>query len=824
MATPTLKVNIPVPAPGGSASFVQALKVCIAAAAYGVPVQYSKAAGQTSVSVESPKDNKVLIEVNAIVRYFSAIGSSPWPKSGEEALKDYALIEFEESRQQLNLDVAESIISSAKFGQDVTAAPSPAEIILFSTLYDLVATATLAKDSVLSAWFVKVIGSSWAKAGIELAAANTADKPMTISKGAPGMEEKAERVFVKLIKEGVQMKVPNTGEDILPVPGQRNVLITSALPYVNNVPHLGNIIGSVLSADVFSRYAKARNYNTLYICGTDEYGTATETKALEEGCTPRELCDKYNALHADIYKWFDIGFDYFGRTTTNSQTEIAQEIFMDLHKSGFLVEESMTQLFCEKHQGFLADRFVEGICPKCGYEDARGDQCDTCGQLLDPFELIKPRCKLDGTSPIPRDSTHIFIDLEKLQPEIEAWSKKAAEEGQWSKNGRIITESWLKQGLTKRCITRDLKWGTPVPLPGFEDKVMYVWFDACIGYVSITAEYTKEWKRWWKDADNVKLYQFMGKDNVPFHTVVFPGSQLGTKNGDWTMLHHISTTEYLQYEGGKFSKSRGVGVFGNNAQDTGVPPSVWRYYLLSSRPETGDTQFVWKDFATKNNSELLANLGNFVNRLIKFVNAKYAGVVPDYTKGINDPAFDQYKESVNALLKGYIEDLEGVHLRAGLEKAMAISGEGNRFLQDNKLDNSLFANFPEKAAAVVGFGLNLIYLLSAVIYPYMPATTLSIIDQLNAPLRAIPDTWEARDLLPSHVIGKAAYLFSRIEEKQEEAWKSRYGGKQEKLADADAKKEKKKGKKAAKQHEQKKKEEGKSTTVEVRDTPNPTAA
>ncbi|KAI5852510.1 tRNA synthetases class I (M)-domain-containing protein [Morchella snyderi] len=827
MATPTLKVNIPVPAPEGSASFVQALKVCIAAAAYGVPVQYSKAAGQTSVSVESPKDNKVLIEANAIVRYFSVIGSNPWLKSGEEALKDYALIEFEESRQQLKLDVAENIISSANFSQDVTTAPSPAEIILFSTLYDLVATATAtaAKDSVLSAWFVKVIGSSWAKAGIELAAANTADKPVTISKGAPGIEEKAERVFVKLIKEGVQMKVPSPGEAILPVPGQRNVLITSALPYVNNVPHLGNIIGSVLSADVFSRYAKARNYNTLYVCGTDEYGTATETKALEEGCTPRELCDKYNALHAEIYKWFDIGFDYFGRTTTNSQTEIAQEIFMDLHKSGFLVEESMTQLFCEKHQGFLADRFVEGICPKCGYEDARGDQCDTCGQLLDPFELIKPRCKLDGTSPIPRDSTHIFIDLEKLQPEIEAWSKKAAEEGQWSKNGRIITESWLKQGLTKRCITRDLKWGTPVPLPGFEDKVMYVWFDACIGYVSITAEYTKEWKRWWKDADNVKLYQFMGKDNVPFHTVVFPGSQLGTKNDDWTMLHHISTTEYLQYEGGKFSKSRGVGVFGNNAQDTGVPPSVWRYYLLSSRPETGDTQFVWKDFATKNNSELLANLGNFVNRLIKFVNAKYSGVIPDYTKGINDPAFDQYKESVNALLKGYIEDLESVHLRAGLERAMAISGEGNRFLQDNKLDNSLFANFPEKAAAVVGFGLNLIYLLSAVIYPYMPATTLSIIDQLNAPLRTIPDTWEVGDLLPGHVIGKAAYLFSRIEEKQEEAWKSRYGGKQEKLADADAKKEKKMGKKAAKQHEQKKKgEEGKSTTVEVRDTPNPTAA
>lgn len=328
-------------------------------------------------------------------------------------------------------------------------------------------------------------------------------------------------------------------------------------------------------AHVKYRYAKARNYNTLYVCGTDEYGTATETKALEEGCTPRELCDKYNKLHADVYKWFDIGFDYFGRTTTDNQTKIAQDIFTDLHNNSFLVEETVTQLFCEKHQGFLADRFVEGICPKCGYEDARGDQCDTCGQLLDPLELINPRCKLDNTSPIPRNSKHIFLELDKLQPEIENWSKKSSEDGQWSKNGRIITESWLKQGLTKRCITRDLRWGTPVPLPGYEKKVMYVWFDACIGYVSITANYTKEWKQWWKNEDNVKLYQFMGKDNVPFHTVVFPGTQLGTRNGNWTMLHHVSTTEYLQYEGGKFSKSRGVGVFGNNAQDTGVPPSVW---------------------------------------------------------------------------------------------------------------------------------------------------------------------------------------------------------------------------------------------------------
>ncbi|PWW77535.1 methionyl-tRNA synthetase [Tuber magnatum] len=835
----SFKVNIPIPAPSGSSAFTQTLKVCLAVPAYGVPAQFVKVSGQTNISLEVPKENKILIEANAIVRYFAAVGSKPWSKSGEEVLRDSALIEFEESGQGIKAaGVAESVISKANFPivGDPTLPPSPAEIILFSNLWDLASTSASDNGSALSSWLAKIIGTEWAKTGIEQAIIHTADN--LVARGGAGKGtvkstsipvDDRPRVMIQRIKEGTSMKIRDPNEPILPAPGERNVLITSALPYVNNVPHLGNIIGSVLSADAFSRqekcnllYAKARNYNTLYICGTDEYGTATETKALEEGVTPRALCDKYNVLHAEIYKWFDIGFDYFGRTTTDAQTEIAQDIFLNLQKNNFLVEESMTQLFCEKHQGFLADRFVEGTCPKCGHEDARGDQCDTCGLLLDPFELINPRCKLDGTGPIKRDSKHIFIQLDKLQPEIEEWVNKTSEEGQWSKNGRIITESWLKTGLKPRCITRDLTWGTPVPVPGYENKVMYVWFDACIGYVSITANYTKEWEKWWKNKDEVKLYQFMGKDNVPFHTVVFPGTKIGTREGNWTMLHHISTTEYLQYEGGKFSKSRGVGVFGNNAQDTGIPPSVWRYYLLSSRPETGDTQFVWQDFATKNNSELLANLGNFVNRLIKFVNAKYAGVVPDYITSTNNLSFGQYKESVNALLKSYIEELENVHIRAGLEKAMAISAEGNRFLQDNKLDNALFTNSPEKAAAVVGYGLNLIYLLSALIYPYMPATSESILKQLNAPPRSIPDVWDADGMLPGHVIGRAEYLFSRIEEKQVQEWKSRYGGKQE-VAAPDAKKEKKKGKSAAKQQNAKQEEAASpssastpTTNVEIR--------
>ncbi|KAF3911941.1 hypothetical protein AA313_de0200225 [Arthrobotrys entomopaga] len=608
------------------------------------------------------------------------------------------------------------------------------------------------------------------------------------------------------LSEGIAMKIYAPDEKILPEPGKRNILITSALPYVNNVPHLGNIIGSVLSADVYSRYCKARNYNSLYVCGTDEYGTATETKALEEKVTPQELCNKYNALHRQVYEWFNIGFDHFGRTTTPEQTEIAQDIFMKLFQNGYLTEDSITQLYCEKHEGFLADRYVEGTCPKCQYDDARGDQCDKCGSLLDPMELINPRCKLDSQTPVVRPTKHVYIKLDELQPQEEAWFNKSVTEGAWSRNGKIITESWLKEGLQKRAITRDLSWGTPVPAaayPGYEKKVLYVWFDACIGYVSITATYTKEWEKWWKNPENVKLYQFMGKDNVPFHSVIFPSSQLGTKD-PWTMVNHISTTEYLQYQGGKFSKSRNVGVFGNNAQDTGIPPDVWRFYLLASRPETGDSQFNWRDFILKNNSELLARLGNFVNRLVKFAIAKYEGLVPDYTEAAQDPAFDSFKADINKLLKEYVEELEAVHIRNGTDLLMHVAQRGNQFLQDNKLDNATFAAEPAKTAAVVGLGLNLIYLLSALCYPYMPATAESIARQLNAPLRRIPDTWEM-DLKPSHRIGKAEYLFSMIDLKKEDEWRSKYGGdksveealkEEEKKKKADKKKQKKEAMKA----------------------------
>ncbi|KAL8993549.1 MAG: hypothetical protein Q9188_007301 [Gyalolechia gomerana] len=615
---------------------------------------------------------------------------------------------------------------------------------------------------------------------------------------------------------------------ILPKPGARNVLITSALPYVNNVPHLGNIVGSVLSADVFSRYCKARGHPTLYVCGTDEYGTATETKALEEGMTPQELCDKYAKVHADIYEWFEIGFDIFGRTSTPQQKDIVQHIFRKLYENDYLVEKASRQPYCEKHKSFLADRFIEGTCPKCGYDDARGDQCDSCGSVdYEPLDLIKPRCKVDPeVTPVARHTRHIHLRLDKLQAEIEKWSQKASAEGNWSKNGKIITESWLKLGLKDRGISRDLKWGVPIPLDVFseekdkeiyKDKVFYVWFDACIGYVSITANYTEDWERWWRNPENVQLYQFMGKDNVPFHSVIFPGSQIGTGE-KWTMVHHLSTTEYLQYEGGKFSKSRGVGVFGNNARDTKVAADVWRYYLLKNRPETGDTQFEWSSFIENNNNELLAKLGNFVNRVIKLVNSKiYNSVIPDYSAREAAPLFDKAKAEINALLKQYLANMESVNLRAGIQTAMHIAQAGNNLLQSNGFDNKLAANEPEKAAAVTGIAINIIYLCASIFEPYLPATSKSILEQLQAPFLVIPDHWTADDIKPNHQIGKAKYLFSLIDPKMEEEWRTLFGGTQaerlkqeEEAAKATAKKAAAKARKA-----EKKSKKAEQTSVEA---------
>lgn len=484
-------------------------------------------------------------------------------------------------------------------------------------------------------------------------------------------------------------------------------------------------------------------------------------------------------------------------------------MFLRLHENGFLEERNTTQLYCEEHKSFLADRFVEGECPKCAYPDARGDQCDGCGQLLDPLELKKPRCKVDNATPVTKDTNHIFLRLDKLQPEIDSWYQESADKGAWSSNAKQITAAWLRQGLEARSITRDMKWGTPVPLPGYDDKVIYPWFDACIGYSSITACYTDDWRKWWQ-SDDVQLYQFLGKDNVVFHSVIYPGTEMGTRD-PWTKLHHLAATEYLTYEGGKFSKSRGIGVFGDSAQKTGIAPDVWRYYLLSHRPEVSDTEFNWEAFISNNNNLLLKNLGNFVSRVVKFVNSKnYDSVVPDYTQ-YKDPAVDAFKAKVDEYLAHYVRDLDAVKIRAPLNTVLEISAEANAFLQSNKLDNKLRETEPARCAAVVGLGLNLIHLLSALLAPYMPDTAASINEQLKTEALLIPDTWSADTIKPGHVVGKAAYLFSNIKPEKAEEWREMFGSDEVKKAkeEAAAKKAKKKaamkgGKKGDKKQEEKK--------------------
>nr|XP_055070066.1 methionine--tRNA ligase, cytoplasmic isoform X1 [Misgurnus anguillicaudatus] len=576
-------------------------------------------------------------------------------------------------------------------------------------------------------------------------------------------------------------EVPQRKHPILPQEGKRNVLVTSALPYVNNVPHLGNIIGCVLSADVFARYGRLRGWNLLYVCGTDEYGTATENKAREEGLTPKEICDKYHDIHASVYKWFQIDFDFFGRTTTQRQTEIAQDIFWRLHERDFLLEETVEQLRCENCQRFLADRFVEGVCPYCRYPEARGDQCDKCGRLINAVELRNPQCKTCKETPVIKSSKHLFLNLPKLEGELETWLDQSTGSGDWTSNARQITRSWLRDGLKPRCITRDLQWGTPVPHPDYTEKVFYVWFDAPIGYLSITANYTDQWEKWWKNPQQVELYNFMAKDNVPFHSVVFPCSLLGAQD-NYTLVNNLIATEYLNYEDTKFSKSRGVGVFGDMAKDTEIPSDVWRFYLLFIRPEAQDSAFSWADMALKNNSELLNNLGNFINRAGMFVSKFFEGHVPEMFLNDDDK---RLIAQVCWELKQYIQLLNKVRIRDALKCILNISRHGNQYIQVNEPWKKIKGGDSDRqrAGTVTGVSVNVACLLSVLLEPYMPTVSQTIRTQLQAPptCTAAMMTGAGRFIctLPAgHRIGTVSPLFQKLENEQIEALRKRFGGQQ----------------------------------------------
>ena len=597
-------------------------------------------------------------------------------------------------------------------------------------------------------------------------------------------------------------------------------LITSALPYVNNIPHLGNLI-QMLSGDVFARFCRSRGYDTLYICGTDEYGTATETKAIEVNKTPRELCDYYYGEHTKIYDWFHINFDKFGRTSNEECTEITQALFNDLDKNGYIKEHANKQLFCPHCNMFLADRYVHGTCPKCGSEKARGDQCDDCGSLLDPTELKEPKCATCGSTPEVRETKHLYIDLPSISKKLDGWMNEISVKGKWSDNAINITKAWIRDGLNERAITRDLKWGIPVPKAGYEDKVFYVWFNAPIGYMSITKQLANElvkagkqsfdWKSWWlpeeseegKSKAAVDLFQFIGKDNIPFHTVIFPCTLLGSSH-NWTKLYHMSSTEYLNYESGKFSKSRGVGVFGTDAIETGIKADAWRFYIFYNRPEKQDYQFTWKEFREKYNGELLGNLGNLVNRTLLFVNKYYEGIIPDA------PVDEELWAKVRELEAKITENLEWANLRDAFHQIFEISDIANKAFQDGEPWKTRSEN-PEAAAKLIH---NLCYVIKDLMimaHPFIPQFAETILSYLGKQISepCFGEEPVAGGLNWSNLgktegldkVGKTAVFFTPLDQKTADAFREKFSGSQQE------RKDKSEGKQKKEKKQEKKKEE-----------------
>ncbi|KJH48433.1 methionine--tRNA ligase, partial [Dictyocaulus viviparus] len=530
----------------------------------------------------------------------------------------------------------------------------------------------------------------------------------------------------------------NSSFRLVPVNGKRNILITAALPYVNNVPHLGNIIGCVLSADVFARYCRMCGYETLYVSGTDEYGTATETKALLEGLTPQEVCDKYHVIHKAIYEWFNIEFDIFGRTTTPQQTELAQDIFLKLYENGFTSSSSIDQLYCQKCEKFLADRFVNGVCPFCAYDDARGDQCDGCSRLVNAVECGNQRTF---------SCIWMLFRLNEVRDYVEKEISKA--DTRWSSNAIAIVKGWIKNGLEKRCITRDLKWGTAVPLDGFEDKVFYVWYDAPIGYLSITKCLVGDnWTKWWKNPENVELFNFIGKDNVAFHGVMFPCTQLGTRE-KYTIVNHVCATENLNYEDVKFSKSRNTGVFGDDAKNTGIEADV--------------------------NSELLANFGNFVNRALSFLSKYFDGIMPEMQLEDSDLEF-------LIAIQGYSVEwaklMESIHQRDAVRTVLAMSRKGNQYMQAQQPWVLIKGNDAERkrAGTIIGIAVNISFHLALVLHPIMPEVSARIRAQCGSDRLPAFFTYPISYLKPGHKIRTPKPLFLKMDSAKISEWREKFGG------------------------------------------------
>jgi methionyl-tRNA synthetase len=563
------------------------------------------------------------------------------------------------------------------------------------------------------------------------------------------------------------------------------ILITSALPYINGIKHLGNLAGSMLPADVYARFQRARGLETLYICATDEHGTPAELAAAEAGQDVFTYCEEQHRLQHDVGRAFGLSWDWFGRSSSPQNWAITQHLAEALEDHGLLEERTDKMVYSLFDKRFLPDRYIEGTCPICAYEKARGDQCDNCGSLLDPVDLKNPYSVISGSRDLEvRETRHLYLRQTKMAGRIRDWVDQRTD---WPPLARSIAYKHLDEGLIDRGITRDLAWGIPVtrhglPRPGFEDKVFYVWFDAPIEYIGATQEWADagggDWRRWWRldsGAEDVRYVQFMGKDNVAFHTVSFPATLLGSGE-PWKTVDMLKAFNWLNWYGGKFSTSQKRGVFMDTALEL-LPPDLWRWYLTANAPENSDTAFTWEQFASAVNRDLADVLGNFVNRVLKFCETRFEGVVP--AGGEPGELERRLYADVSAKLDELTEQMEVMEVRKSAQALRALWVLGNEYLQEAAPWTAIKTD-RDRAAVVVRTGLNLVGLFARVSAPVIPFSAEKIAEAIGEPY---PAPWPSTDaaaelarLEPGRPVRAPEVLFRKIEDAQIEVWKQQFGG------------------------------------------------
>jgi methionyl-tRNA synthetase len=563
-------------------------------------------------------------------------------------------------------------------------------------------------------------------------------------------------------------------------------LITSAIPYINGIKHLGNLVGSQLPADLFARYCRARGDEVLFLCATDEHGTPAELAAAKAGQPVADYCAEMWQVQKRLSDGFRLSFDHFGRSSSPQNHRLTQHFAKRLHEQGLIREVSETQMYSPTDGRYLPDRYIEGTCPNCGFESARGDQCDNCTKQLDPVDLINPRSVISGATDLEmRETKHLYLCQSQMKDELEAWIDSKTD---WPVLTTSIAKKWLNDGdgLQDRGITRDLDWGIPVKRgdedwPGMEGKVFYVWFDAPIEYIACAQEWVEagkgtDWQRWWrtdKGAEDVTYTQFMGKDNVPFHTLSFPATILGSAE-PWKLVDYIKSFNYLNYDGGQFSTSRGRGVFMDQALEI-LPPDYWRWWLLSHAPESSDAEFTWENFQTSVNKDLADVLGNFVSRVTKFCRSKFGEAVPD--GGAYGAQEEALIDRLTTRIREYEAHMQAMEVRKSATALRAIWVEGNEYLQE-AAPWSTFKTDPERAAMQIRLALNLIRIYAVLSSPFIPDAAAAILAAMKTDDASWPDDVPAalETLAPGHAFEVPEVLFSKITDDQREDWQARFSG------------------------------------------------